>query len=159
MKSLFSIISLSITLLFSFIACNSTDKSNDETTVEETNIANESTTKETKEVEEEVVEEPVETENNYGNFDALVGAWTVDAATAGVKTDLTFGEDFSFTQKMGVVNGEGTWEVVDAEHIKIVTQNTTGQVWRVTDLTENSVNICWNPDSDKPKILPMEKVQ
>ena len=109
--------------------------------------------------QEETEPEVVEPESTSENFSELVGDWTIDAATAGIQMDLSFGEDGSFSQKMGAVNGEGTWEVVDEEHIKIVTQNTTGQTWKVTDLTETTVNICWNPEAAKPKTLPMERVK
>jgi hypothetical protein len=106
----------------------------------------------------EEVEEIVE-ESAFGNLAGLVGSWTVDAATAGVKMDLTFGEDGSFKQVMGTVNGEGTWEMIDDEHVNIVTQNTKGQKWKITELTENGVNLCWNPDNPKPKTIPMQRVK
>lgn len=114
-------------------------------------------------VQEEVIDEPKEEEKEeespLGAFQGLVGSWTVDAATAGVQLDLTFTEEGGFTQKMGTLNGEGNWEIVDDEHIKISTQHTKGQTWLITDLTENSVNICWNPDKPDPKTIPMERVK
>jgi hypothetical protein len=72
---------------------------------------------------EQIEQEPTEASEPVsllGNFQGLVGEWTVDAKTAGVKLDLVFNQDGSFKQMMGQVNGDGTWEVVDEEHVKIV---------------------------------------
>lgn len=109
--------------------------------------------------EKEEQEEPLEEENLLGNFKNLAGKWTVDAATAGIQMDLMFGEDMSFIQKMGAVNGEGTWEIVDETHIKIVTQNTKGQTWQITDLTDDEMKVNWKPDAPNPKIIPMTRVK
>lgn len=103
-------------------------------------------------------ESKIEKESTLGKFEGLVGKWTVDAKTAGVKMDLTFGADGSFEQRMGQVKGEGSWEVLDNEHVNIVTQNTKGQKWKVTQLTEHSVNLCWNLDKPNPKTIPMQRV-
>jgi hypothetical protein len=111
---------------------------------------------------EQIEQEPTEASEPVsllGNFQGLVGEWTVDAKTAGVKLDLVFNQDGSFKQMMGQVNGDGTWEVVDEEHVKIVTQNTPGQTWKISELTANSVNLCWNPDNPNPKTFPMERVK
>jgi len=108
---------------------------------------------------EEEEPEPEEEVSALGNFEGLVGEWTIDAATAGVQLDLTFGEDGSFAQKMGEINATGTWEVVSEDRIKLVTQNTKGQEWLVTDLTETTVNVCWNPDKPNPKTMPMQRVK
>ncbi len=138
-------IALSILMIAFFTACSdgTQNKKNEDST--NTEIASEQ--------EQEVEESPL------GNFSILVGEWTVDAATAGVQLDLIFGDDGSFNQKMGEINADGTWEVVDEEHIKILTPNTTGQTWLVTNLTETTVSFCWNPDSPKPKTIPMERVK
>jgi len=109
------------------------------------------------ESQQELVEE--EQVSPLGNFSELVGEWTVDEATAGVKMVITFGEDGSLSQVMGPVNGLGTWKIVDEKHIIIATQNTKGQTWEVTDITDSGVNICWNPESAKPKVIPMKRVQ
>lgn len=99
--------------------------------------------------------------SSFGKFSELIGEWTVDAATAGVKMDLTFGEDGSFKQVIGPINGIGTWKPVDDEHIKVVTQNmnTEGKTWKISNLTVGSVNLCWNPDAAKPKTIPMLRVK
>lgn len=101
-------------------------------------------------------------ENSLGNFSGLVGNWTVDAKTAGMKMDISFTQEGGYKQVMDskepIVN-EGTWEVVDDKHIKIVTPNSKGQTWLITDLTESSVNVCWNPESAKPLTLPLQRVK
>lgn len=104
-------------------------------------------------------EEEGTSSNRLGAFEALVGKWTIDAATAGVQLDLTFGADGSFRQQMGEMDASGTWSVKDDTHILVETENTTEpHVWEVTDLTAHSVNISWNPDSPQMKILPMQRV-
>ena len=139
---------LCICLFVTFTACSENTESTDNS---------EQTTDQ--EVVNEEPEEIVE-ESPFGNFSDLVGEWTVDAATAGVKLDLTFGEDGSFKQSMGPVQGVGTWSRIDDEHINIVTQNTKaeGQKWKVADLTESSVSFTWNLDSN-PKTIPMTRVK
>ena len=117
------------------------------------------TESEVEQVDLNVDETPQEEENTLGNFEGLVGDWTVDAATAGVQMDLTFGKDMSFVQKMGTINGEGTWEIIDETHIRIVTQNTKGQNWEITDLTTDQMKLNWKPDSPNPKIIPMNRVK
>lgn len=139
-----------LSLLY-FSAC-SNNASTTETAIEEVNTEESAAPASEAEVEEEQA-------SLFGNFDGLIGEWTVDAATAGVKMDLTFGNDGSFKQAMGTVNQTGTWEVVDDTHVKVITQNTKGQTWLITDLTNASVNICWNPDSPKPKTIPMQRVK
>ena len=145
-----------LSLLY-FSAC-SNNASTGETAIEEVNIeqteasGNETTAPES---EAEIKEDKA---SLFGNFDGLIGKWTVDAATAGVKMDLTFNEDGSFKQVMGTINQTGTWEVVDDTHVKVTTPNTKGQTWLITELTDASVNICWNPDSPKPKTIPMRRV-
>ena len=150
MKNSFLTITLSLLISLTFTSCsNETDKKENES---------ENTTEQVEQSEPEEVE-PIVEESTLGSFENLVGEWTVDAATAGVKMNLTFNEDGSFKQVMGQVNGNGTWEVVDDEHIKIVTQNTKGQTWKVTDISETGVNICWNPDKPNPKTIPMQRVK
>ena len=141
-------ITLSLLVSLVFISCSN----------ETENTPNESENT-TEQVETEQTVSIIEEESPLGKFKELVGMWTVDAKTAGVKMDLTFGEDGSFKQNMGQVKGEGTWEALDEEHVNIVTQNTTGQKWKITDLTKNSVNLCWNPDKPNPKTIPMQRVK
>ncbi len=105
-------------------------------------------------------EAPEKQESKLGKYEGLQGKWTVDAATAGAQIDLTFNEDGSFAQKMGPVDFQnGTWTIVDDEHINIITPNTKaeGQKWKVTELTESSVNLTWNLER-KPMTLPMTRV-
>ncbi len=102
---------------------------------------------------------PIEEESPLGNYSGLVGTWTIDAATAGLKTDFTFNEDGSFHQLMGQIDQTGTWEIVDDTHIKVTTKKGKGKNWRVTDLNTSTVDICWNPDSPKPKTLHMQRSQ
>lgn len=150
MKKSFLTITLSLLIASTITSCsNETEKEENES---------ENTTEQVEQSEPEHVE-PIEEESTLGSFESLVGEWTVDAATAGVKMNLTFNEDGSFKQIMGQVNGNGTWEVVDNEQIKIVTQNTKGQTWKITDITETSVNMCWNPDKPNPKTIPMQRVK
>jgi hypothetical protein len=141
--------SLAICAFAAFTACSE----NNETT--DSSQESEETVQEVSEPEEEVEESP------FGNLAELVGEWTVDAATAGIKMDLTFGEDGSFTQSMGPVQGAGTWKRVDDEHVNIVTQNTNaeGQTWKVSGLTDTGVNLTWNPGEPKEKTIPMTRVQ
>lgn len=149
MKKHFLTLSLLTLITFGFVACSGeaeTDAEGDENTSEQ--VVEE---EEEPEIEEEQEESP------FGNMEGLIGNWTVDAATAGVQMDLSFGEDGSFTQKMGTVNGEGTWEVIDDEHINIVTQNTRGSKCKITDLTETSFNLIWNTESANPKTIPMQR--
>lgn len=131
--------------IFSLVACNG-DAGN--------------TTREDHEVDQhELTQEEEETASSrLGAFEALVGKWTIDAATAGVQLDLTFGEDGSFRQQMGEMDASGTWSVKDDTNILVETENTTEpHVWEVTDLTAGSVNISWNPDSPQKKVLPMQR--
>lgn len=118
------------------------------------------TPQESEETSQETVEPQEEEEVEVAPFAGLIGQWTVDAATAGVKMDLTFGEDGSFQQSMGPVQQEGTWTEVDEEHINIKTQNTKGdgQKWKVSNLTEESVDFTWNLDKN-PKTIPMTRVK
>jgi hypothetical protein len=98
--------------------------------------------------------------SELGNFAGLIGNWTVDAETAGLRMDISFTEDGKFHQKMGESHEQsGTWEVVDDQHVKIVTPSTKGQTWLVTELTDEGVNICWNPESDDPKTIPFQKAE
>ncbi|MCF8297792.1 MAG: hypothetical protein K9J13_09640 [Saprospiraceae bacterium] len=145
MKKYYLATTLSILFLIGIISCNEGAKN---TTDEAAEAA----------VIEEVIESAEEA-SPLGNFAGLVGEWTVDAATAGVQMDLTFGEDGSFKQLMGEINQDGTWEIIDENHVKVVTPNTKGQTWLVTELTEESVNICWNPDKPEPKTIPMQRVK
>ncbi|XOV69176.1 MAG: hypothetical protein ACFHU9_08305 [Fluviicola sp.] len=136
---------------FSFVACSNNDdaEGSDDNTTQELNDSE----TETEDVKEE---EP----SPFGNFEEIIGVWHVDAATAGMDVTLTFKEDGSFLQDMGPVQGQGTWEVVDDEHIKIVTQNTKeeGQTWLIENLTGDSFELTWNPESAKPNTLPMQRV-
>ena len=147
MKKPLFIPTLLLSFLLAFTACDgeNTSETNDNVDSVATNVENETPKPESK----------------WGNFAGLVGEWNIDAETAGVETTFIFGEDGSFKQDMGVVQGEGTWEVIDEEHIKIVTQNTSeeGQTWLVTELAEATVNVCWNPEDPEPKVLPMSRVQ
>lgn len=109
-------------------------------------------------IEEIVEEESSEKESALGAFKGLVGEWTVDAETAGIRMDISFGADGTYKQSMGTSKSNGTWEIIDDQHLIIVTQNTKGQKWRVSELNETGVNICWNPDSEKPKTIPFTRV-
>ena len=140
-------------IAFGMTACSGNSKDEQDGTTDGTEQIDENMDK------EEPQEEPQEEESTLGNFEALVGDWTVDAATAGVQMDLTFGEDMSFSQNMGAVNGEGTWEIVDETHIKIFTQNTKGQTWEITDLNAEGMKVNWKPDAPNPKIIPMTRVK
>ena len=131
-------------------------------TAEEPTQTEEQQQEETVEQEETTPEpEEIVEESPFGNFSGLVGTWTVDAQTAGVQLDLTFGEDGSFKQSMGTIQATGTWSRVDEEHINVVTQNTSakGQTWKVADLTEETVNFTWNITSPKPKTIPMARAK
>jgi hypothetical protein len=152
MKKAILTIALFSFAVFTFTACSSEVTNEAEEVESDTEVEAET-------VEQESAPEPEEEVSVLGNFEGLVGEWTVDAATAGVRMDLTFGEDGTFSQKMGAVNASGTWEVISDERIKLVTQNTTGQEWLVTDLTETTVNICWNPDKPSPKTIPMQRAK
>ena len=131
--------------MFILTSCSQqTDQTNEET---------ESTSTETEQTE--VVEEPTST---LGNYETLLGNWTVDAATAGMQMNISFTEDGKFHQEMGEnIVQDGTWEIVDEQHIKIITPNTKGQTWLITNLSNDGVNVCWNPDSDKPKTIPFQR--
>lgn len=141
-------IGLCICLFATFTACSETTETTDNS---------EQTT------DQEVVnEEPeeIEDESPFGNLSKLVGEWTADAATAGVKLDLTFGEDGSFNQSMGPIKAAGTWTQIDDQHINVTTPNTNaeGQKWKVSNLTENTVNFTWNMENN-PKTIPMTRVR
>lgn len=123
----------------------------------ETDNSNESTNTE-ENAEASAPEETAPEESPLGNFAGLVGSWTVDAATAGVKVDITFEENGTFKQNMGTLEGLGTWEVTGDETILIKTQHTDGQTWKLSDLTEGSVNVTWNPDKPEPKTIPFQRV-
>ena len=148
----FLFIPVSVVVIASFSSCTNDSEVN-------LKVSDDSTNQVEKVQEVEANKEQQIEESNLGSFKGLVGEWSVDAAMAGVKMDLIFGEDGSFKQMMGQINGEGTWEVLDDEFVKIVTQNTKGQTWKITDLTENSVNMCWNPESPNPKTIPMQRVK
>lgn len=141
--------SLAICIFAAFTACSESTESSD------SSQESEETTQEISEPEVEEVEE-----SPFGNFADLVGEWSVDAATAGIAMNLTFGEDGSFKQSMGSVQGIGTWERVDDEHINIQTQNTNGKFkkWKVENLTDESVDLTWNLDRT-PKTIPMTRVK
>lgn len=142
-----TLFTLAASSLFVLASCGQkTDQSAD---------SNETTTNEATQTEEPA---PAP-ESKLGAYEGLLGNWTVDAATAGVKMDISFTEDGTFNQSMGENHKQsGTWEVVDDQHIKIVTPGAkNGQTWMVTDLTDKSVNVCWNPNSDKPKTIPFQR--
>ncbi|MDG1334142.1 MAG: hypothetical protein P8P74_17550 [Crocinitomicaceae bacterium] len=73
---------------------------------------------------------------------------------------LTFGDDGSFNQSMGPVQAEGTWTKIDDEHINVTTPNTKaeGQKWKVTNLTDATVEFTWNLDKN-PKTIPMTRAK
>ncbi len=151
MKKSLSIIALFVFTILLVAAC-----SNSAETSETTHTTK---TKEVVEDTQEVKTEDASDQIDLGAWNNLVGSWTIDAKTAGIQLDLTFNKDGSFVQKMGQINGEGTWEIMDAEYILVTTQNAKkGQRWKITDLTKDGVNICWNPESNKPKTLPMQRV-
>jgi len=108
-----------LSIAFGFTACSGEDDSegNEENTEQEMDAVDD-------EKEEDAPQEEV---SQFGNLEGLIGHWTVDAKTAGVKVDLIFGEDGSFKQEMGPVKGDGTWKVIDDEHINIVTQKYKGR--------------------------------
>lgn len=152
MKKTYLTSALTIVLALGFNACSGDTNEDNEEVANNTEVVDEQ--------EEQPEETDMEEESPLGNFAQIVGNWTVDAATAGVKMDLSFSEEGVFTQKMGEINQEGTWEVVDEDHLKVTTPNTkNGQTWLVSNLTESTVDICWNPDSAKPKTLPMQRVK
>gem|GEM_PF-1065584 len=141
-----------IGLTFGFASCN--ENSSEETNGTEVSETGNEEENETPEPQHEEEVSPL------GNFEALVGTWSVDAATAGLAMTITLNEDGSFSHTMGDIAADGTWEVVDDEHIMIVTPNVeNGQKWLVTDLTDASVNICWNPDSADPKTIPFQRAE
>lgn len=151
MKKTYLTTALTLVLAMGFTSCSSEADENVEST---------DNTEVTENQEEPKEEEIEEVESPLGYFSDLVGEWTVDAATAGIKMDLTFNEDGSFNQKMGEINADGTWEVAGEKSIKVTTPNAKdGQTWLVSNLTETSVDICWNPDNPNPKTLPMERVK
>ena len=93
-----------------------------------------------------------------GALGGILGEWTVDAATAGLQMDLRFNDDGSFWHSMGGQEAEGTWEMVDDDHIKIVTPNVpNGQTWLISNLNDSGVEICWNPESNDPKTIPFQR--
>ena len=118
-------------------------------------------TNETTDSQKEESAQPEATEESnsaLGNYETLLGNWTVDAETAGLQIDISFTEDGKFHQKMGEHSEQsGTWEVVDEQHIKVVTPSTKGQTWLISDLSNDGVSICWNPDSDDPKTIPFQR--
>ncbi len=150
MKTKNTLFTIATASLFVFASCGQNADKTSESDKTETNETTKS---------ESASSEP-ESKSQLGNFETLVGNWTVDAATAGLQMDISFTDDGQFHQKMGEShNQSGTWEIVDDQHIKIVTPSTEGQTWLVTDLNDESVNICWNPDSEKPKTIPFQRAE
>ena len=100
----------------------------------------------------------VATSNQLGAYENLVGDWFVDAATAGTDVYLSFGADGSFSHEMADVKGTGSWKVINDEFIEVEsTTQRTPKKWRISELDRNTVDICWNPESAKPKTIPFKR--
>lgn len=133
-----------LTFIFFAVACSNPAE-------EETNQS-EVAIEETSEPAEAVVEEVA---NPYSD---LMGKWTCDAATAGVQVDMELKDDGSMWMSMAGNEQSGTWEANSENMIKVTTTNApNGQIWEVKNLTSESVDICWNPSSDKPKTIPFSR--
>lgn len=92
--------------------------------------------------------------------EGFIGSWTVDAATAGAKMDVRFNEDGSYAQSIGKQETSGTWKKIDDTHLEMMNPNLKNpQTWEIKRMTENTIDICWNPSSAKPLTIPFKRAE
>ena len=131
-----------LTFVFFAVACSKPAEKAEETQTEET-------------VTQEI-EAPVEEVSHP--FPDLLGKWACDAATAGVDVAMELKNDGTFWMSMAGNEQNGTWEASGDNMIKVIVPTAKdGQLWEVKDLTPESVGICWNPSSEKPKTIPFTR--
>jgi len=128
--------------ILALVACSQTAEQQDNTTNEI-------------QVEAPVAEKP-ETNNNEAEF---IGMWACDAATCGLDISLDMRADGSFTQRMGSnAKQEGTWKQLENGRLSVITENLKkAQEWEVNTVNENTWDVCWNPDSPKPKTISFKR--
>ena len=145
-------IALSITVAVLFISCSqsqSTDQNSDG------NEAN--TTEETKQNADTQTVQPLP-DKEVKSSKGVIGSWTVDAETAGIRMDLTFNEDGSYIQPMAGREIKGIWKQKDETHLSMQNEKQTKpDIWEIKGSSENTLNICWNPTSAKPKSIPFKR--
>ena len=87
-----------------------------------------------------------------------VGLWGCEAATCGLDISLDMRADGTFTQVMGKTNQEGTWKIMENGRILVNTPNLKKpQEWEIKSISEDELELCWNPDAPKPQTVPFKR--
>jgi len=108
--------------------------------------------------DEEVKDAKKEQTPSNSFLSSIVGEWTCDAATAGVQIDLEIKDDGTIVENLGGTIIDLKYEVISDNSLKVVNKDPNqGQTWEFTEIESNSMKMCWNPESDKPKTIPFTR--
>jgi hypothetical protein len=87
----------------------------------------------------------------------FMGKWTVDATTAGAQIDLDVAPG-KFNMTMAGSSKDFTYTILEDGSLNVEGETLRKpQRWVLKELSDESVGICWNPDSDKPKTIPFTR--
>lgn len=114
--------------------------------------------------EEQTSSEVVEQENPepVDSKKLLLGSWyhTSDVNGTQFEVQLTLNEDGTYIQSMSGTPMNGTWEVLDDEHIVVKSEfirNPEGQKWQIVKSTSDELHINWNVDKGDPMIMEFKR--
>jgi hypothetical protein len=86
------------------------------------------------------------------------GTWACAAVTCAVDTKVDLQADGRFKLWIGEAIQEGTWDLISPNRIFVKSATLeNGQEWEVRGHSDSTLNLCWNPDSKDPKIIPFKK--
>lgn len=138
-----------IPLALAIVACTG------KTTETEAPIPNETETTQEEVPQEEQREVVTDRPAQEVFVESILGEWTCDAATAGVQIDINIKDDGSIFQKTGANETIQRYVALDGDRLQLINEKgETFQTWEVKNITENSMDVCWNPESPDPKSIP-----
>lgn len=126
-----------------------------ENTKAETPIPNETETTQEEAPQEEQREVVTDRPAQKIFVESILGEWTCDAATTGVQIAINIKDDGSIFQKVGVNETIQRYVALDGDRLQLINEKgETFQTWEVKNITKNSMDVCWNPESPDPKTIP-----